>query len=688
MSRVPRSSLFGHVCPLGLVVFVGLGAAWSQEAAPSLRTLVDQAVGRVKPALVRIHVVETDYRDGRELKYEATGSGVIITKEGHVVTNHHVAGHATRLVCTLTTKEEIEADLVGADALSDIAVIRLKAGDGREFPTAAFGDSAAVRVGDHVLAMGSPLALSQSVTLGIVSNTEMITPRWIRRWGGVEQDGEDVGSLVKWIGHDAQIFGGNSGGPLVDLDGEVIGINEIQMALGGAIPGNLAKAVAEELIAKGSVTRAWLGISAQPHLKHAGERRGILLGTPMKGSPAELATIRPGDLLVRLNGAPVDVRFDEQVPDFNRRVADLPIGTPVEAVVLRDGEEISLTMTPVEREKAQPKEHELKPWGITASDISLVAAKEMKRDDQDGVLVTSVRPGGPAGDAKPRIDAEDLIVQVDGKPVRSIAELIEVTEALTEGQADPVPVLTVFERKTKRYLTAVKVGIKDLEDPGLEVKKAWIPIETQVLTRDIAGLVGDTALKGFRVIEVYPGSTAEQAGLEVGDFILAVDGEKLTASAPEHYEELSALIRQYEVGGTATLEVLRGDERLELPVELVRAPKLDREMKEYRDENFEITVRDISFFDRAREQLEEEQQGVLVSEVKPGGWAALGDLRVGDIVLAVDRTPMNDVRAFEQKMKDLAGAKADFAVFEVLRGIYTFFVELEPKWDDEQPEEG
>lgn len=688
MSRVPRFSLFGDACPLGLMVLLGLGAAWSQEAPPSLRALVDEAVGRVKPALVRIHVVETDYRDGRELKYEATGSGVIITEEGHVVTNHHVAGHATRLVCTLTNKEEIEAELVGADPLSDIAVIRLKAGDGREFPTAAFGDSSSARVGDHVLAMGSPMALSQSVTLGIVSNTEMITPRWIRQWGGIEQDGEDVGSLVKWIGHDAQIFGGNSGGPLVNLDGEVIGINEIRMALGGAIPGNLAKAVAEELIAKGSVTRAWLGISVQPHLKHAGERRGILLGSPMKGSPADLAGIQPGDLLVRLNGAAVDVRFDEQVPDFNRVVADLPIGAPVGAVVLRDGQEVSLTMTPVQREKARPKEHELKPWGITASDISLVVAKEMKREDQDGVLVTSVRPGGPAGDAKPRINAKDVIVQVDGKPVTSIAELIEVTEAVTEGQADPVPVLTLFERKTKRFLTAVKVGIKDLEDPGLEVKKAWIPIETQVLTRDIAGLVGDTTLKGFRVIEVYPGSTAEQAGLDVGDFILAVDGEKLTASAPEHYEELSALIRQYKVGGSATLEVLRGDERLDLPVELVRAPKLEREMKEYRDENFEMTVRNISFFDRAREQLDEAQQGVLVSEVKPGGWAALGDVRVGDVVLAIDLTPMNDVRAFEQKMKDLAKAKADFAVLEVLRGIYTFFVELEPKWDNEQAEQG
>jgi len=659
-------------------------AALPADALPATHATVDDVVARVKPALVRIHVVSTDYQEGREIKYESSGSGVIITKEGHVVTNHHVAGHATRLFCTLSNREEIEADVVGTDALSDIAVIKLKAAEGVEFPTAVFGDSDQVSVGDRVLAMGSPMALSQSVTLGIVSNTEMIMPDWIRAWGGLEQDGEDIGSLVKWIGHDAEIAGGNSGGPLVNLAGEIVGINEIQMALGGAIPGNLAKSVAEQIIAKGAVARAWLGISIQPRLKHNGTDRGVLISGVMSDTPASEAGILAGDFLLKVGEQPVDARFDEQIPDINRMIAALPIGQEVELVVLREGTEMPLRVKPIEREKARPKEHELKPWGITASDLSFVVSKEMKRKNQDGVLVTSVRPGGPAGEAKPGITARAVLVEVDGKPVKNLRELLSITAKLTEGQSEPVPVLTAFERGTQRFLTVVKVGIKELDDPGLEVKKAWLPVDTQVLTRDIAERMGRKDLTGFCVTQVFSGSTGEKAGIETGDFILAVDDEKLTASAPEHYEELDALIRQYEVGAVVNLKVLRRDQELTIPVELVRAPRLDREMKVYRDESFELTVRDVGFFDRARQQWKPEQTGVLISEITPGGWAALGKVNVGDLLLSIDNTATTDVAGFEAKMKEIAEKKPDSVVWKVLRGIYTLYIELEPKWNDKE----
>ena len=212
---------------LAFLVLLCSATAFGQEVPASLRASIDLAVANVKPAIVRIEVVSAHYHEGREFKYQSSGSGVIITKEGHVVTNHHVAGHATRLVCTLATKQEVEAEVVGKDPLTDLAVIKLMPEQPCEFPTAPFGDSSQVRVGEHVLAMGSPMALSQSVTLGIVSNTELVMPEWLGRWGMVRQDGEDVGSLVRWIGHDAPIYGGNSGGPLVSLRGEIIGINEI-----------------------------------------------------------------------------------------------------------------------------------------------------------------------------------------------------------------------------------------------------------------------------------------------------------------------------------------------------------------------------------------------------------------------------------------------------------------------------
>ena len=684
-----RRNRFLFLCPcvvcLGGILAGPVG--WGEDVPDSLRASVEQAAALVKPALVQIHVVSTRYAQGRELKTESVGSGVIITKEGHVVTNHHVAGHAKRLMCTLSNKEEVEAELVGTDPLTDIAVIKLNPVEPREFPVAEFGDSDALYVGQYVLAMGCPMALSHSVTLGIVSNTEMIMPEFYGEWGLIKLDGENVGALVRWVAHDAEIYGGNSGGPLVDLEGRVVGINEIRMGLGGAIPGNLAQAITEVIIAEGQVQRSWFGFDVQPLLKRDKDRPGVLVSGTIEGAPAAKAGLESGDLLIRVGDQDITVRFAEELPAFNRLVADLPVAQPVQFVVLREGNEVALTVTPIEREAVRPKQHELKQWGITARNLSLMDAKELKRDTKDGVLVTSVRPGGPAGEAKPAINSRDIVVNVDGKPVKNLAQLRALTVELTEGKTEPTPVLTGFERKTGKYVTVVRVGIRELPDPALEVKKAWLSAETQVLTRDIAEVLDRPDLTGFRVTRVYPGKTAEAAGLEVGDIITALDGEKLTASAPEHYDELPTLIRQYKVGSSAELSVLRGDDDLTIPVELIRAPKANREMKKHRNEQFEFTVRNVSFFDKAREKWDEDQHGVLVDEVKPGGWAALGGLNVGDLVLEVEGAALEDVDAFEKVMGEVVSAKPDLVVLQVLRGIHTIYIEFEPKWEEDNEQQ-
>lgn len=656
------------------------GPARAQEVPANVRAAVEAAITRMRPALVRIHVVSTEFREGRELKMQAVGSGAIISKDGYLVTNHHVAGHGERMVCTLWNREEIEAELIGTDPLTDISVLKLKPEKAREFIAAAFGDSSKLAVGDSVLAMGSPMALSQSVTLGIISNVEMIMPRLFGSAGHLRLDGEDVGALVRWIGHDASIYGGNSGGPLVNLRGEIIGINEIRFGLSGAIPGNLAHTIAEEIIAHGKIERSWLGFDAQPLFKHSKGEQGVLIGGVVSDSPASRAGFQAGDLLLSVNNKPTNVRYDEQMPDFMRLVTSLPIGKSVPAVVLREGKEIKCDIEPIERGELNPKQQEFKQWGLTARNLSYLTAKEMKRSNQDGVLVTSVRPGGPAGEAKPALDSRDVLVEVNGKPVKNMEELTELTRKLTDSKTEPTPVIATFERESRHYLTVVKVGIQELRDPGLEVTKAWLPIETHVISRDIARQLGKPDLKGFYITEVYPESSAEKAGLKPGDFITAVDTEKLTASGPEHEEEFAALIRQYDIGATVQLTLWRDQKETKVPVELVRSPKLKREMKKYRNDDFEFTARNVSFFDSAEEQWNPSQSGALVEEVKPGSWAELGSLFSDDLIVEVGDKPITDIDSLRTAMEKIGKERPSFVKMKVLRGIHTAFLELEPAW--------
>jgi len=678
VSRWFRAAALGGVL---LLVPVAVSDAKPKEISPAdLRARIEEANDKMRRALVRIRVVSTEFRDGREVKMQEVGSGAIISKDGYIITNHHVAGHATRMFCTLWNREEIEAELIGTDPMTDISVIKLKPEKPREFTPASFGDSTTLRVGDPVLAMGSPMALSQSVTLGIVSNTEMVMPRFWGASGRFQLDGEDVGALVRWIGHDAAIYGGNSGGPLCNLRGEIVGINEISYGLSGAIPGNLAKSVAGQLMAKGKIKRSWLGIEPQPLFKEWKGQKGILIGGVFDDSPAQKAGLKSGDLLMSLAGQPLDVHFDEQMPDFTALTTGLPIGQPVPAVVKRDGKEIKISFVPKERGEVFPPQHEMKPWGLTARNFSFLLAKEMKRPNLDGVLVTTVRPGGPAGEAKPPLERGDVLVEVSGTPVKSVQDLVERTRKLSEGQTEPVPVIATFERRAARYLAVVRVGIEEEKDPGLEVTKAWLPVETRVISREIAKQLGHPDLKGFYVTRVYPGSTAAKAGLEPGDFIVAVDSDKLTASGPEHEDELTSLIREYEVGKTVELSVLRNLKPMKVPVALERSPRLRREMKKYRNDDFEFTAHNVSFFDAVDEQWDADQQGALIEEVKPGSWAELANLYAGDLVVEVDGQPVGNVDALRRVMEKVASERKPGLEMKVLRGIHSAYLEFEPNW--------
>jgi serine protease Do len=655
------------------------------KAAPAnlpdpVRAAMASAIEKVYPALVRIHVVTVSYFEGREFKGEAFGSGVIISSDGYVVTNHHVAGKAKRIKCTLPNKEEIEATLIGTDALADIAVIKLNLAGrpkDRPLPVAQFGDSDALKVGDRVLAMGSPRALSQSVTMGIVSNLDMTIPR---AFGAFRLDGEEVGSLVKWIGHDAQIHPGNSGGPLVNLDGQIIGINDIGFGLGGAIPGNLAREVADQLIQYGEVKRSWLGVSVQPLLKSSTTDHGLLLGGVVPGSPAEKAGLKAGDIIVSINGKPFTIRYSEQIPEFNRYVLRIPIGSVIEVVYVRDGKEQKATLTTQERGAAEGKEIELLNWGLTLQELTLLAAKDLKREPHSGLLITSVRVGGPSAEAKPALQANDVVTAAAGKPVKTLEDLEKITRDLTEGKDKPTNVLVEFERRTQKMMTVVKVGEPETPDRSADASKAWLPVDTQVLTTDLAEALNLKDTKGVRITQVFPGNTADKAGLKVGDILVKFDDEAIDVSKPEDAEVFTTMVRRHRIGSKVKLELIREGKPMTLEVALAASPRSTREMVEYQNTRFEFRARDLVFQDRVNQELPSDQKGALITLVDRGGWAALARLHVNDIVLAVDGKPIKTVADLRETMKEIESIKPPRVVFFVRRGLHTTFLELEPAW--------
>jgi serine protease Do len=640
---------------------------------------IEAALSKVAPSLVRIHVVTVDHQDGREIKREASGSGTIITPEGHVITNHHVAGKSRRIICTLPTKEEVPAELVGTDPLSDIAVLKLKPAKPRQFPVATFGDASVLKVGDRVLALGSPLALSQSVTMGIVSNTEMIMPGMFWPFNRMTLDGEDVGSIVRWIGHDAAIFGGNSGGPLVNMQGEIVGVNEISMGLSGAIPAGLAKEVAMALIRDGRVSRGWIGLEVQPLLKSSTRERGGLVGGTIEGSPAAAAGFRSGDVLLSLDGQDVTVRFAEELPPFNQQVMRLTPGKPVEAVVLRDGVRRTLKVTPDDRESVQAPVREVTALGLTGSDLTSWTAKELRRAGTAGVHVRGIRPGAAADDAKPSLQPGDVIVSIDDEPVKNIEALMATAERLVQGRTEPLPVLVAFDRRAERMLTVLELARPGLQDPGAEARKAWIPVAVQAITPELASQLGIEGKRGVRVTRVYGGSAAA-AGLEVGDLIFAIDDDPVEASQPSEAEMFETMIRQYKIGSSVMLATQRGTEERAVKVALESSPQLPREMKKYEDPNFEFRVRDVAEMDRAQLAVPSGERGVLVEAVREGGWAALAHLGDGDIILAVDGEPVPDVATMRAKMERIAKEKPASVVLHVRREIRTFFVEMQTGW--------
>jgi serine protease Do len=405
-----------------------------------------------------------------------------------------------------------------------------------------------------------------------------------------------------------------------------------------------------------------------------------LVGDVVKDSPAAAAGLQSGDVLLRVAGQEARVKFWEELPRFNQLVAQLPVGKDVELVVRRGAAEKKLTARTMDRERALPGARELKEWGLTVRDLSARLALELRRDSRAGALVTSVRPGGAAGQALPGLRGGDVITAINDAPITNCAALTDWTLKALAATNAPLPAWVSFERKAEKLATVVKVGLRDMDDPSVELPKAWLPVSVQAVTREMAMQLGDRKLTGVRVTQVYTNSTAEKAGVKVGDLIVALDAEPVAVTQMGEEEVFWRQIRQYKIGTTAELKVRRARETLTLPVELVRGPRAEREMKKYRDLTFEFVARDLTFRDRVDERRPEDLPGALVTEVKGGGWAALGRLGTGDIIAAVNGQPVTDVDSLQAAMQQVAVQRPKSVVWRVLRGIRIVYLEIEPDW--------
>ncbi len=442
---------------LAVLLIVAGGATVAQAA---YQDQIYRARDRVLPALIHIQPVIIDYLTGREQKQSVVGSGVIITEDGYAVTNYHVAGRAERIICTLNDREQVPASLVGGDPATDIAVIKL---DLSEYPgklkPAHLGNSDILQVGQTVLAMGSPLALSRSVSMGVISTVNRFFPGDIRL-----PSGEKTGRYNTWLQTDAAINPGNSGGPLVDLDGDVIGINTrgvfLAQNIGFSIPINTVKRVSNTLIAHGRVERSWIGVHAQPlqemeQFFGADGDRGVLVASVDPGSPADEAGLKAGDIILRYDGTDVSARFEEELPRFYDLIAESSVGKAVKVLTLESGQEKPLTVVPRLLGDLQGTDHDFQQWGFTATAITTQMALDERLTDTLGAYVLQAASPGPAYNGGLR--RGDVIKKVDNRPVENLTQLINFYDSLKDNEK----LLLTVDRRGAVRLVLLKVDLTD-----------------------------------------------------------------------------------------------------------------------------------------------------------------------------------------------------------------------------------
>jgi serine protease Do len=389
------------------------------------------------------------YGEPREHRGGGQGSGVIVSPDGYILTNHHVIGGARTVTITLPDKREFSGKIVGADPKTDLAVVKI---DGQNLPTVSWGDATKLQVGEYVLAVGNPFGLNSTVTLGIVSALG-------RGHMGITQ-------YEDFIQSDAAINPGNSGGALVNTKGELVGINTAifsqtggYQGVGFAVPTSMGKSIYESLIKHGKVVRGFLGVSIQDLNQNLAKSFGIkdangaLVSDVSDDSPAGQAGLKQGDIITTYLGAPV-----EDAVALQMQVTKTAVGTNVTVRVIRDGHEKDLTVMIGEQPdttklaKTETGESDYAFAGVAVQDLDRDTAKELGiKGKAQGVVVTAVEPD--SGAEKAGVMRGDVIREINRQPVKSVKDFEKVSSGLKKGEN----VLILIDRRGNALFLSAKV---------------------------------------------------------------------------------------------------------------------------------------------------------------------------------------------------------------------------------------
>lgn len=668
--------------PLAAVAGTVAGDARERATSDDVGTRIAAARDAVMPYVVSILTVSQNFQQGEPTLSLASGSGTVISAQGDIVTNAHVVERGKAFRVVFADGRELPAKLVGIDTLSDLAVLQAQPPKPEVFRHAEFATVNDLQAGDTVLAMGAPWGLSNSMSAGIVNNPHRLLVSLFDDEADYEDSlGPDLptGRYYAWIQHDAAIAPGNSGGPLVDMRGRIVGVNARGMVLGGdlafAIPGPDARRVVDALIAFHRVPRAWLGFRLRS-LKGTNHDHGVLLNAVERGSPAERAGLRAGDLLLRMDGKAVDAPQPVDIPELQRTIAELPVGKPLDLGIDRDGKRFDVRVATAPYPRDAGDEFSYAPFGAALRVLTPAMARRRVLDFSSGLIVNSLRPGGPAATARPALAVGDVIRSIDGKAVASIADL----KPWLAKPATIAPLRIGFVRNGEQLLSSLRPTYGDRSRTPLpELPQAWAGVEVQPVTTSLESAFA-VAGTGFRISRIYPGSPLGAAGAQVGDVVTAIGDRALKPISDDTTDLFEQAVRDLEIGQPAKFTILHGAQSKVVTIEPIASPVADSGLSVLQVARLRIQLRELSFFDRVARHLDVGRKGVLVATVERGGPGGLAHLKDGDIVLSLDGRPTPDLAGFSAALDQTLKSHDPAIAFEVMRGAEVRMLFLDRSW--------